>query len=71
VKYVITDKGEVAVGGGYHIQLARTLQGKVVAAGHCRLIGDGKRIEVFGRSAGFRIAAKPEDALVLARHLGL
>ena len=71
MKYVITENGEVAVGAGYHLQLASGLEGKVVAAGHCRLVDGGRRVEVYGRSSGFRIAAKPEDAALVARRLGL
>ena len=71
MKYVITDKGEVAVGTTYHMQLAQGLQGTVVAAGHYRLLGGGRWVEVYGRSSGYRIDARPEDAVIVARHLGL
>ena len=71
MKYVITDRGEVAVGGGYHFQLARNLMGSVVAAGHYRLTDGGRRVEVFGGSHAFHIQAVPADAAVIARHLGL
>lgn len=64
MKYVITDQGEVNVGGGYHYDLARDLKGHVVAAGHCRVMNDTE-IEVFGESIGFGIKAKPEDAKIL------
>jgi hypothetical protein len=71
MKYVITDRGEVAVGGSFHFQMAKALKGKVVAAGHYRLSDDGRRVEVFGMSHAFHIQAMPGDALVIARHLGL
>jgi hypothetical protein len=71
VKYVITDRGEVAVGTSYHKLLAEPLAGTVIAAGHYRLINGGRWVEVYGRSSGFGIAAKPEDAVIVARHIGL
>lgn len=71
MKYVITDRGEVATGERMHVSLAAPLSGKVVAAGHFRLTGGGQRVEVFGRSYGFSIESKPQDAILLARHLGL
>jgi len=71
MKYVITDRGEVAVGGSFHFQMAKALKGKVVAAGHYRLIDGGRHVEVFGQSYAFHIQAMPGDAFVIARHLGL
>ncbi len=71
MKYVITDLGEVSVGANYHIHLAKELQGKVVAAGHYRLVDGGRRVEVFGGSHGFHIQALPQDAVLISRHLGL
>jgi hypothetical protein len=70
-KYVISDRGEVAVGGSFHYQMAKSFQGTVVAAGHYRLVDGNTRVEVFGHSYAFHIAARPEDAAVLARYLGL
>lgn len=61
MKYVITDTGEAKVGGGFHMDLARGLSGNVIAAGHCELNADGT-YRVFGRSIGYNINSKPEDA---------
>ena len=71
MKYVITDRGEVAVGGSFHFQMAKALAGKVVAAGHYRLVDGGRHVEVFGQSYAFHIQAMPADATVIARYLGL
>ncbi len=71
MKYVISEFGEVAVDGDFHAQMARTLKGRVVAAGHYRLSADGKSVEVYGHSRGLHLAARPEDAILIARHLGL
>ena len=71
MKYIITDLGEVAVGGSFHFQMAKALQGKVVAAGHYRLSEDGQHVEVYGLSYAFHIQAKPADAIAIARYLGL
>jgi hypothetical protein len=71
MKYVISDLGEVAVNGPFHAEMARKLQGRVIAAGHYRISADGSRVEVFGYSRGLHIRAKPEDAPLIARHLGL
>jgi hypothetical protein len=69
MKYVVTDLGEAATGMRDHRTLAAGLRGKVVGAGHYRVI-EG-RIEVYGGSYGFAIEARPEDAALLARHLAL
>lgn len=71
MKYVITDRGEVATGNRMHVSLAAPLGGRVVAAGHFRLIDHETRVEVYGRSYGFSLEAKPGDTAVLARFLGL
>ncbi len=71
MKYVITDRGEVATGERMHVSLAAGLQGRVVAAGHYRVVGGGCRVEVFGRSYGVSLAADPRDAAAVARHLGI
>ena len=71
MKYVITDQGEVATGVTNHATLAAALRGKVVAAGHYRLVDGGRHVEVFGMSHAFHIQAMPADAHVIARHLGL
>lgn len=61
MKYVITDQNEFAIGiGAFHKNLAYGLKGRVTAAGYCR-ITDG-RVQVYGKSAGFGIEARPEDA---------
>lgn len=65
MKYVISDKGEVNIGGGFHIDLASDFIGKVVSAGWCEK-EDGKW-RVFGGSIGYRIKSKPEDAEILER----
>lgn len=64
MKYIITDKDEARVGGGYHIDLARDCEGKVVRAGHCEENADGT-FRVFGGSMGYNILSKPEDAELL------
>jgi hypothetical protein len=69
MKYVITDRGEVASGARDHRSLAAGLKGKVVGAGHYRVVAG--RIEVFGGSLGFAIRSRPGDAALLARHLAL
>jgi hypothetical protein len=71
MKYVITDRGDVAVGGSFHFQMAKALKGHVVAAGHYRLVDEGRRVEVFGQSYAFHIQARPADAIAIARYLGL
>lgn len=65
MKYVISDKGEVSIGVGFHDDLAKDFIGKVVRAGHCEKLADGT-IRVWGMSYGFRINAKPEDARILS-----
>lgn len=67
MKYIITDKNEVRIGGMYHQDMANDCEGKVISAGHCERLEDGT-FKVFGRSIGFNIQAKPEDALILARN---
>jgi hypothetical protein len=71
MKYVITDRGEVAVGGSFHFQMAKGLEGQVIAAGHYRLVDGGRHVEVFGGSYAFHLQAMPGDACVIAKHLGL
>jgi DNA (cytosine-5)-methyltransferase 1 len=66
MKYVITDKDQVAIGVGYHSELARELEGKVIRAGHCLINPDGT-FKVWGGSYGYDIDAKLEDADILAR----
>lgn len=61
MKYVISDKDEFAIGrGGFHKDLAHGFKGRVEAAGYC-VIGNGI-VSVSGKSDGFGIEAKPEDA---------
>ena len=69
MKYIITDKGEVVTGGGFHHDLARHTEGSVVAAGHYRISEDGWRVEVYGNSIGYGIVAKPEDAKLIEEAL--
>lgn len=65
MKYVISDEDEVNIGHGYHFELAENFTGKVIAAGHCKLNDDGKTYTVYGRSIGYGISAKEEDAEML------
>ena len=61
MKYVITDQGEVALGHNtFHQILGEKCKGKVIAAGHCRLVDT--KYEVYGESIGYGIQSKPEDA---------
>ena len=66
MKYIITDQNEVCVGidNKLHMELAEGFEGKVVSAGYCRKGEDGKYV-VFGRSIGYHINSKPEDAVKL------
>ena len=63
MKYVITDQGDVAIGGKLHKELATPLQGSVVAAGECERLEDGWT--VFGQSFGLNIKAKNSDRFIL------
>lgn len=61
MKYIITDHNKLAMGSGcLHQDLAYAVTGNVVSAGRMRII-DG-RVEVYGKSDGYDISAKPEDA---------
>lgn len=75
MKYVITDRGEVEVGmeHEYHRELAGRCEGWVIAAGHYKVVDRfaEQKVEVYGESIGFGIAAKPEDANALEKMLGL
>lgn len=65
MKYVISDQDEFALGCGvFHKDLAAGFKGRVIAAGYCIL--EGAQVHVSGKSAGFGIAAQPEDAAHLA-----
>ncbi len=66
MKYIITDKDEARVGGGFHADLASGCEGEVIRAGHCEKLEDGS-YKVWGRSIGFRINAKFEDAELLTK----
>lgn len=70
MKYIITDKDELAVGGGYHADLAEGMQGKVVRAGHC-LVDEGTKTctKVWGESIGYGIPSRPEDLEIINRLL--
>lgn len=70
MKYVIDKYGNVAIGSNcYHFDLSKSVPALVERAGHC-VIKDGK-MSVFGASAGYGIDAKPEDADILNKALGL
>lgn len=70
MKYVITDHGHVAIGETtYHALLAEAVIGVVVGAGSMRI--KNGRVEVYGRSSGYDMDAKPEDIVALERHLGI
>ena len=64
MKYIITDKNEARVGRGYHADLARGCEGKVIRAGHCDILSDGS-YKVWGESIGYGIKSKTEDAALL------
>lgn len=70
MKYIITDKNEVRVGGGFHHDMAETCEGSVIRAGHCELNEDGS-YRVWGESIGFRIQAKPEDADLIKKYINI
>lgn len=65
MKYIITDKGEVRTGNSYHVQLAAGCKGKVVSAGHYST----DPLQVYGESIGYNIKSKPEDALLVEKHI--
>ena len=65
MKYVISDRNEINIGPGYHSELARDFEGKVVRAGHCEKLADGK-YKVWGESIGYGIGAMSEDAKILS-----
>ena len=67
MKYIITDKGEVRTGNSYHVQLAAGCKGKVVSAGHYRI--GTYSLQVYGESIGYNIKSKPEDALLVEKHI--
>jgi len=67
MKYIITDKGEVKIGGMYHQDMGGKCLGKVIRAGHCRQKEDGS-YEVWGKSIGYGIKSQPEDAELLTNH---
>ena len=61
MKYIITDKDEVRLGGSFHQIMAEDCEGHVISAGHCEKNPDGT-FRVFGESIGYGIKAKQEDA---------
>ena len=66
MKYIITDKDEVKIGGLFHQDMGDECSGKVVRAGHCSKNEDGT-YKVWGGSYGYGIDSKPEDAELLSR----
>lgn len=68
MKYIITDKNEVRIGGVFHQDMGDTCEGKVVRAGHCTKNHDGS-YSVFSGSIGYMIKSQPEDAELLAKML--
>ena len=71
MKYIITNLGDVVIGtlGMYHADLAKSANGDVIAAGHVD-VRDG-RVVVYGSSTGYNMQARPEDAIKIARVLGI
>ena len=49
------------MGDTFHQDMAETCKGRVIAAGHCDKNDDGT-FNVYGRSIGFNISSKIEDA---------
>lgn len=68
MKYVITDKHEAKVGGAFHQDMGDKCVGKVIRAGHCEKKEDGS-YRVWGKSIGYGINSKPEDAEILKKLL--
>lgn len=75
MKYIIGGdefQPRVIIGNTMHSALAETVLGKYRkprSAGHMKIV-DGK-VEVYGKSIGFGIEAKPEDAIIISRFLGI
>lgn len=69
MKYIITDKGEVKTGGMYHQDMGDHCEGRVISAGHYDIING--LVKVHGSSIGYGINAKPEDAIILQKHLNI
>lgn len=67
MKYIITDKNEVRVGGSFHADMAADCEGRVVRAGHFRKSPLGI-VVVWGMSYGYNIIALQEDAEILQRY---
>lgn len=72
MKYVIS-KSEyepiVILGNTFHSELSKAFIGGVKSAGHMR-ITEGK-VEVYGKSVGLNLEAKPEDAHIISVFLGI
>jgi len=64
MKYIITDKNEVKIGGMFHQDMGDECDGKVIRAGHCSKNEDGT-YKVWGESIGYNIKAQEEDAKLL------
>ena len=60
----------IGIGRGVlHAELAKSFVGRPKGAGHMRIV-NGK-VEVFGKSIGYDIEAKEEDAEIIGSYLGL
>lgn len=75
MKYIIGGgefEPKVIIGNTMHSILAETILGKYRkpgSAGYMKIV-NGK-VEVYGKSIGFGIEAKPEDAIIISRFLGI
>lgn len=71
MKYVISDQEEVAVGWGYHRDLAKSFLGKVVGAAWYDVDPETNELTVYDGSIGYDMRAKPEDVPILKKFLGI
>lgn len=60
----MTGQIEARVGGMYHQDMHTSEMGEIIGAGHCEKLEDGT-YRVWGRSIGYCIDAKIEDAKML------
>lgn len=68
MKYIITNYNNIIIGNGVnHIQLnkAAPINSRVVGAGEMSII-NGK-VNVWGKSFGYNIESKPEDAILIQK----